>query len=509
MQTVTAMGVFCLLYQLLLRKLTFFSLNRWYLLVTLLISISFPFIKMQVLMVQENTSSVAIQTKVAAQQEAENFTEEISDAGNVILKDMPGSEYWNIFSKSTYLIYTYLLISFLFLTRILIVIVALSYKYIHAEKDGNFRIVRSFWKFSNCSFFNLLIIDSNRLNSEEMDQIIAHEQQHAIRFHSVDKMLIELLRVLMWFNPFLYYYRTVIDEVHEYEVDLSMGNKFDKKVYSNLLLKLSLTSSPYLINSFSNNPLKKRIQMLFTNHSSNMKKLNYVFAAPIIVLMFWFFSCEIAYATKIKAKARKTAITDNVLRHASSTSVTFLKNEYPSIERVNDDLKHGILKVADLPKIAMQNITSTIAGEVLINSHLKDEKVDPRKFRVVLDPGHGGKDSLKKVGNVYEKDLALEISKEIKRVLEEKGYEVVLTRNDDVWVPLTQRADIKGDVFISIHVNNSVGVGMEKDKYNSLNGIDIYTSRYEKPDSTVLASRDRLADAFKNSLSQMGGLKFN
>ena len=116
MQTVTAMGVFCLLYQLLLRKLTFFSLNRWYLLVTLLISISFPFIKMQVLMVQENTSSVAIQTKVAAQQEAENFTEEISDAGNVILKDMPGSEDWNIFSISTYLIYTYLLISFLFLT---------------------------------------------------------------------------------------------------------------------------------------------------------------------------------------------------------------------------------------------------------------------------------------------------------------------------------------------------------------------------------------------------------
>lgn len=77
---------------------------------------------------------------------------------------------------------------------------------------------------------------------------------------------------------------------------------------------------------------------------------------------------------------------------------------------------------------------------------------------VVIDPGHGGKDpGAVGVGGLREKDLVLDISKTLKRELEEAGVKVMLTRDRDVFIPLGKRTqianDAKADFFISIHAN--------------------------------------------------------
>lgn len=81
--------------------------------------------------------------------------------------------------------------------------------------------------------------------------------------------------------------------------------------------------------------------------------------------------------------------------------------------------------------------------------------------RIVIDPGHGGRDS-GTIGHngLKEKKLVLTISRQLKQVLEERlGTEVVLTRNDDKFVPLEERTAIANqlgaDLFISIHANSS------------------------------------------------------
>ena len=98
----------------------------------------------------------------------------------------------------------------------------------------------------------------------------------------------------------------------------------------------------------------------------------------------------------------------------------------------------------------------------------KDEKIV-----VVIDPGHGGYDPGCVGKNLtYEKDIVLDISQELKNLLEEKGYEVYLTRDDDSFVSLKERAafanSINADLFISIHMNSASVNGF------SVDGMEIY-----------------------------------
>ncbi|RKH51870.1 N-acetylmuramoyl-L-alanine amidase [Corallococcus sp. AB049A] len=100
------------------------------------------------------------------------------------------------------------------------------------------------------------------------------------------------------------------------------------------------------------------------------------------------------------------------------------------------------------------------------------EQLGLKVRRVVIDAGHGGHDSgaIGKAGT-KEKDVALAISKKVADGLREKGLEVVLTRDDDTFIRLEDRAKLAneahGDLFISVHCNSAAT--------HKLRGIETYT----------------------------------
>jgi len=80
--------------------------------------------------------------------------------------------------------------------------------------------------------------------------------------------------------------------------------------------------------------------------------------------------------------------------------------------------------------------------------------------RIVIDPGHGGKDpgTVNRRLGLQEKDITLDIGKRLNAILNEhKEFEIILTRARDEYVPLEERAAIansnQGDIFVSIHTN--------------------------------------------------------
>lgn len=86
-------------------------------------------------------------------------------------------------------------------------------------------------------------------------------------------------------------------------------------------------------------------------------------------------------------------------------------------------------------------------------------KDNPLKDRIiVLDPGHGG-EALGAIGpgDIHEKDVVLEISKYLQKLLEERGARVIMTRSQDINVNIQQRIDMavaqQADLFVSIHAN--------------------------------------------------------
>ncbi len=78
---------------------------------------------------------------------------------------------------------------------------------------------------------------------------------------------------------------------------------------------------------------------------------------------------------------------------------------------------------------------------------------------IVLDAGHGGRDPGATNSGVQEKKIALAIAQQTAKALTEAGASVILTRNDDRFIPLGERSDIanrsKADLFLSIHINSN------------------------------------------------------
>lgn len=129
----------------------------------------------------------------------------------------------------------------------------------------------------------------------------------------------------------------------------------------------------------------------------------------------------------------------------------------------------------------------------------------PRKTRkkiIVLDPGHGGKDpgAIGAYGKTYEKNITLAMGKELKSILEKKGYTVYLTRSTDVFIPLRQRVRIaqrhKADLFMSIHADSALN--------RNATGLSVYTLSEKASDKEAAALAER-----ENKVDIIGGVDFS
>jgi N-acetylmuramoyl-L-alanine amidase len=121
------------------------------------------------------------------------------------------------------------------------------------------------------------------------------------------------------------------------------------------------------------------------------------------------------------------------------------------------------------------------------------------KMRIVVDAGHGGWD-LGTVGRhgLLEKDLVLEIAQRLGKLLESRlGANVILTRNDDNYIPLDERAGIanqsQADLFVSVHANYS--------DLPSARGVETYyTNFFSSPSAKDVETRDN-ASSTKNAVA--------
>lgn len=102
---------------------------------------------------------------------------------------------------------------------------------------------------------------------------------------------------------------------------------------------------------------------------------------------------------------------------------------------------------------------------------------------IVLDAGHGGKDSGTNHKDLLEKDITLSIAEKTKDLLSESGYKVKLTRDDDKSMELSERVlfanQRKARIFVSIHCNSSEDGGG--------NGIETYYAESKEKNSKALA----------------------
>ncbi len=200
------------------------------------------------------------------------------------------------------LLFVYLCVAGLLGTRFVIsmVLLLLHLKKSKVETIRSLKLIRNDSYLKNGSFLNYIFLDSKNLSKIEEEQVLAHEMAHVGCLHSFDKVLSNIIQVILWFNPFSYWLSNAIEENHEFQADGIVIRSADKKRYAELLLGLSNNSGSNYSHHFNRQPLKSRVKMLFTKPSKNNKKLIYLLLMPLITLCCMAFASKKSLTTGIK-----------------------------------------------------------------------------------------------------------------------------------------------------------------------------------------------------------------
>lgn len=123
-----------------------------------------------------------------------------------------------------------------------------------------------------------------------------------------------------------------------------------------------------------------------------------------------------------------------------------------------------------------------------------------KKMRIVVDPGHGGKDPGAVRGKYREKDWNLAVGKELAALLKKGKFEVKITRDTDTFIALSERSRIannfKADLFVSVHVNST--------KNSQANGFQVYFRSEKATDKEAAATA-----ALENEAMQYEEVHYN
>ena len=144
----------------------------------------------------------------------------------------------------------------------------------------------------------------------------------------------------------------------------------------------------------------------------------------------------------------------------------------------------------------------------------KNETAGTREVKtIVIDPGHGGKDTGAQGKNTNEKDIVLAVGKLLKKELEKEGFKVKMTRDKDVFIELGERANLAnqwdGDLFISLHCN---AIDASPERKKQIKGYHVYVLRApeSEEDKAIARRENKVATLYgeKNAKEELSPLEW-
>jgi TonB family protein len=298
------LGVFYLAYRLFLTKETYYQLTRAYLLFACVVSFILPVLQIGALKPVDTAVTTTINYTVPEEYNVPQSNEVQQQSVNPVQTIIPESATPPVavttsvtkaapvitetkLTPQDYLVYAYLLgaaVLFIMLIIKLYTLFKLTRKAQLIAKN-EYKLVYLPDTNVAFSFFNYLFIGANASSSAT---IIRHELVHIRQKHSADLMFIELVKIVSWFNPFVYLLQNSLKTVHEYIADEeTAAHEMDALSYSSFLVTNAYgAGGSSLTHSFFNyNLLKKRIMMLNQQRSGNLARLKYLVALPICAVL--------------------------------------------------------------------------------------------------------------------------------------------------------------------------------------------------------------------------------
>lgn len=281
-------------YHLVLRNRTFHHYNRYYLLAAVLISLLLPALKI------------------------DYFTLEVSNNIFLLINEVNLVDSINTSNEFSLLFYVFsvviILISAVLFARFMHGILQIEQfkKRFPNEKMQGITFYNTDLESAPFSFFkNLFWKNSILLQSDLGKQILKHEMVHIEQKHSLDKIFLEIICGVLWFNPFFWMIKKEINLIHEYLADNKAVKKSDTKAFAQMLLASHFSgdvlpgTSPFLSSN-----LKKRLKML-QKPKSQFSYIRRIMALPLLFLL--------AFAYMVNAKNKEIKILNTLIEEAVQT----------------------------------------------------------------------------------------------------------------------------------------------------------------------------------------------
>jgi bla regulator protein BlaR1 len=372
MQVVVFQLAFLLIYDVVLKKETFFNWNRIYLIVSALISVVMPFVKIDGF------------KEVIPQQFIINLPEVI--IGNVTANTLTNLQIERLVTESKPLwtwetiLYLGMVLATLFLVFKITKIVRMLSRS-PKSKMGNLFIIKLQNSNAAFSFFHYIFL-GELLNENDKKAILKHEIIHVQEKHTLDLLFFEILRILFWFNPLIYMYQNRIMTLHEFIADKEAVKDQDKTYYyQNLLSQVFETKNISFINPFFKQSLiKKRIVMLQKSKSKQVYLLKYALLVPIILGMLIYTSCiENVYSQQreplsVLDKIQNTPLIEKIKAIGNQLQIQGYTNE------VEDKGLNLLLKI-----IKQNDLDAQLVEEVQAYTSIKSKTDLTKKISDVLE----------------------------------------------------------------------------------------------------------------------------
>lgn len=369
-----SLAVLALVYVFFLRKETYFRLNRFFLLSSVFFSIVLPFLKFQVY----NPDPVLLSEITVTPYR--NLIEAVTVYG----KDLSGSIEKAILSANlVILIYVGGMVLFLirFIHRITKIIFIINNNYV-CNQQG-FKLVVVDKLISPFSFLRYIFVNQSVKEKEIYNKLIVHELEHVRQGHSVDVLILELLLVFQWFNPFMWMLRSAITENHEYLADQAVLKSGIKKGYYKILLLNQCIGEQFRIaNNFNYSLIKKRFKMMSRIKSSKIafgKILFGILAAAGLIIVF---ACEGQNSYIISSNGEIAVANENVK----------IKGAVDNMNKLTQLIINNISY--EVAYDSLGNITLTKKKEEKTDDSLQNEKIYNTVEEMPQFPG--GEDALRK-----------------------------------------------------------------------------------------------------------------
>ncbi|MFZ4679283.1 MAG: M56 family metallopeptidase [Flavobacterium sp.] len=333
-------AVFYMVYHFLVRKETFFTSNRWFLIAGLFTSLLLPlFIIKKIIYVERPKVNVA------------DLVAYTPTSSNI-----PAVE---TFDWMQLIWVSYILIAALLVIKIIFNFISLYIMLYQQQKIKNeqFILVDLNHEIAPFSFFNYIVYNSNLYSQEELQSILLHEKIHSQEFHSFDVMLAKLFSIVFWFNPFVWLYKKAIIQNLEYIADQkAVAQLQDPKVYQRALLKVVINQNCLAItNNFYQSLIKKRIVMLNKNQSNKRNLWKYALVIPSLICFVLLFQIK-----TIAQQKEKTTITKHTETHQGA-DITFDSKETDKFLKTLKNVFKEEKIVTEVSKIK-RNSTGEITG---------------------------------------------------------------------------------------------------------------------------------------------------